>query len=322
VPRMAPPGMEHSNVSAVIPTLNGGSFLERCLDALAQAPEVDDILVLDAGSTDGSPERAATREGVRVFARPGTSIQSRLNLGVAEARNGVVLLLNDDAFVDPETPRLLARVIEERPRVAVAGASLRWEDGSPQRSVGRYRTLWNETLTTLPAGRPVFSRLLRPGVPTRKTAGVERVRWHPLCCAAVRRSTFLEVGGFDERYSFYFDDHDFCRRIVEHGSELAIRWDAGAVHVGGATTAARDPVGWFGRYQENRFLYLQKWYPRAWRVYAPVWGARACAHAAAWELRALLRRLRSDAAGEQSARAWARTFWGLLRPARTGRVGT
>jgi N-acetylglucosaminyl-diphospho-decaprenol L-rhamnosyltransferase len=309
-----------TNVSAVIPTLNGGSLLERCLDALDTAPEVDDVIVLDAGSTDGSAERAARWARTRVLTLPGTSVQSRINLGVAEARNESVLLLNDDAFVDAETPRLLTGILTERPHVALVGAGLRYEDGSPQKSVGRYRTLWNETLTTLPTGRPLLSRFLRRGVPSHKSSGVERVTWLPLCCAIARRSAFLEVGGFDERYSFYYDDHDFCRRVVDHGWELVVRWDAGAVHVGGGATSAKDPFGWFGRYQENRLRYLQRWYPRAWRLYVPVWAARAWVHAAAWSVRALFRSLRSDADGARSAREWARTFRQVALPLRSGRV--
>jgi N-acetylglucosaminyl-diphospho-decaprenol L-rhamnosyltransferase len=308
--------MEDGNVSAVVPTLNPGSLLDRCLDALAAASGVDEVLVLDAGSTDGSPVRAALRPSVRVLTMAGTSVQSRINRGVVEAGNEAVLLLNDDAFVDAETPRLLAEVMLARPRVGAVGAGLRWEDGSPQKSVGRYRTLWNETLTALPAGRPVLSRLLRRGVPSHKAAGVERVTWLPLCCGVVRRSAFLHVGGFDERYSFYYDDHDFCRRMVQHGWELAVRWDAGAVHVGGGVTSAKDPVGWYGRYQENRMRYLRRWYPRAWPLFVPVWAVRAWVHAAAWQLRALARRLRSDADGEQMARDWARTFRSVALPAR------
>jgi N-acetylglucosaminyl-diphospho-decaprenol L-rhamnosyltransferase len=305
--------MADSQVSAVIPTFNGGSLLDRCLDALAVASEVAEVLVLDGGSTDGSPERAAGRERVRVLSLPGTSVQARINRGVSEARNEAVLLLNDDAFADPETPRLLAAIIMQRPRVAVVGASLRWEDGSAQRSVGRYRTLWHEILVTLPAGRWATGFLMRD-VPSRKPAGVEPVHWLPLCCAIARRSAFLDVGGFDERYSFYYDDHDFCRRVVERGWEMMVRWDAGAVHVGGGATSARDPRGWFGRYQENRFRYLQKWYPRAWRLFAPVWAARAVVHSAAWRLRARYRMARSDAEGETRAREWARVFASTARP--------
>jgi N-acetylglucosaminyl-diphospho-decaprenol L-rhamnosyltransferase len=295
-----------SAISAIIPTLDGGSLLVRCLDALAAAG-VDEVLVLDGGSTDGGPQRAAARPGVRVLELPGTSVQARINRGVEEARHEMVLLLDDDAFVDPPAPALLAAALAEGPRVALVGAALRWEDGSEQRSLGRYRTLLNETLLTLPAGRHAWARVASP-VATRKATGVDRATWLPLCCAMARRSAFLEVGGFDERYSFYYDDQDFCRRMEEAGWELAVRWDAGAVHVGGGVTSARDPSRWFGRYQDNRLRYLRKWYPRGWRVFAAAWAARACVHAALWTLRALLRALRADADGARTARGWARTF--------------
>jgi N-acetylglucosaminyl-diphospho-decaprenol L-rhamnosyltransferase len=303
------------NVSAVIPTFNGGALLERCLDALAGAHDVDEIVVLDGGSTDGSPERAAARERVRVLALPGTSVQSRINRGVAEARNEAVLLLNDDAFVDPGTPRRLAAVLIDRPRVAAVGAALRWQDGSDQRSTGRYRTLWSETLVALPWGRKL-ARFRRRRVPSRKPAGVDGVTWLPLCCAMLRRTAFLDVGGFDERYSFYYDDHDFCRRAIAAGWELAVRWDAGAVHVGGGGTSAKEPFSWFGRYQENRVRYLRRWNPRAWRVFVPVWAARALVHAVAWHVRAVIRATRSDADGARTAREWAQTFWSVALPSR------
>src|SRR5438034_11745448 len=57
-------------ITAVVPTFNGGRLLERCLDATLDAAEVDEVIVLDGGSTDGSPERAERRDRIRVLRRP------------------------------------------------------------------------------------------------------------------------------------------------------------------------------------------------------------------------------------------------------------
>jgi N-acetylglucosaminyl-diphospho-decaprenol L-rhamnosyltransferase len=305
-----------TKLSAVIPTYNSTRFLERCLDALAGEEEVDEVLVLDGGSSDGAPERVAERPGVRVLCRPDTSMDSRVNLGFREARNEMVLLLNDDAFVDPETPRRLAEAIREQPSVAAVGAHLRFEDGREQKSGSSYRTLLHETLMTL--GLERVTRILDPGcVLSPKEKGVEETSWLPLCAAVVRRSALLDIGGFDEKVGFYYDDHDFCRRLSEAGSKLAVRWDAGAVHVQGAATAAKDPVRFFGQYQKTRFLYLRKHYPRGWRLFAVAWGARAFVHMVAWRLRALGHRVRSDADAEQRALEWARIFKSTARAPRT-----
>jgi CO/xanthine dehydrogenase Mo-binding subunit len=54
------------------------------------------------------------------------------------------------------------------------------------------------------------------------------------------------------------------------------------VHLGGAATSAGDPGPWFARLNQNRFLYLQKYYPRAWRIYAVVWAARRLKRSLRW----------------------------------------
>jgi N-acetylglucosaminyl-diphospho-decaprenol L-rhamnosyltransferase len=301
-------------LSAVIPTFNSGALIDRCLDALAAAPEVDDIVVLDGGSTDGTPDRVADRPGVRVLRLPGTLVAARFNVAMREVRNELVLISDDDSFVDPGAPNRLAEAFRKRPRLAVAQPRLRYGDGRDQRSGSQYRTLRSEILASLGLGRVL--RRLGPGPLSPKQSGMERATWVPLCGALVRRSAFVGVGGFDERFRFYYDDQDFCRRLVEAGWELAVCWDAEAVHLAGSATAAKDPTGWFGQYQESRFVYLRKHYPRAWRLFAVAWGARAPLHVVAWRLRALARRLRSDAEGARLARDWARVFRSTLRAPR------
>ena len=298
-------------VSALIPNYNSGELLDRCLEALAAAHGIDEVLVLDGGSSDGSDERAAARPGVRVLAAPGSGLDERLNLGAREARSDLLLLLNSDAFVRPDTADLLTDALARDPQLGACGACLWYEDGSPQKSAGDYRTLPALVVNAL-SPRAVVGNARdggdRYGPPKQIAGNVQRVGWLPLCCAVVRRSAFEAVGGFDERFSFYYDDHDFCRRIIDAGYGIGIRWDAGVVHVGGGSSRTRDPSGWFATYHENRFLYLRKHYPRAWPLYAIAWAARASVHVAAWRVRAWLRARRGDSEGAKAARAWAAAF--------------
>ncbi len=304
--------MGGGQLSAVIPTYNSGQLLDRCLDALERADSIREVLVLDGGSGDGSPERAAQRDGVRVLLRPGTSFQWRLNHGVEQATGEFILHLNDDAFVDPDTPRKLLEVLQDDPRVAVSEAALRYEDGRPQRSVGQHRTLLTEMLSLV--FLPRLSHRFSPiPIPPRRDSGVDAAAWLPLCCSVWRRSAVQSIGGFDERFSFYYDDHDFCRRLVEAGWRLVVRWDAGAVHLGGGATKSKDPAGWFGRYHENRLIFLRKHYPRTWWVFALAWPARAVLHVSLWKLRALRSRRRGQRDDEQLARRWAQAFQATLR---------
>jgi GT2 family glycosyltransferase len=300
-------------ITALIPNLNSGLLLDRCLEALNAETIVDEVLVVDAGSTDGSDERAAKWKRVRLVSAPGTGIQARLNRGMDEARNEYVLLLNSDAFVDPETPAKLAELLKQQPRVAATGARLRFEDGSPQESGDHYKTLRRHIIAALPGGH----LLPGPSIPAYRQTGVDSVTWLPLCCAIVRRSAWREIGGWDERFTFFYEDQDFCRRLAAAGWGQMICWDAGAIHLGGGSTAnwrSREPSSWFERYHENRFLYLQKWYPRAWRIYGAIWMGRAWMHVVLWRGRAVVFRLRSDREGARRARAWAKMFQRVAQP--------
>ena len=134
-------------------------------------------------------------------------------------------------------------------------------------------------------------------------------------CALARRDAFEEVGGFDERFVFYYEDLDFSLRLARAGWQQAIDWDAEAVHVGGGSTSNGEPQRWFAQYHRSRLLYMQKHYPRGWRVYAVLWAGKASVHVGTWTGRAYIDRLRSDGDGEALAREWAQAFRASIWPA-------
>lgn len=277
-------------ISAVVPNRDGGDLLDRCLDALAAARRVTEILVVDDGSTDGSPERAEKRDGVRVLSSFDRGFAAAANAGVAASAHGLVLLLNSDAFVRPETAERLAESLAERPRLGLCAAGLLHEDGSRAKTHDRCLTLMRALRETVSLHY----------APVERRGGVQAVSYVPLACALVRRAAWNDAGGLDERFRFYYEDHDLAWRLARSGWELAVRWDAEAVHVEGGSSRARDPAGWFAQYHESRVRYLRKRYPLGSLLYLAAWTPSALVHAAVWKLRG----------GE----AWARAYLRAARP--------
>jgi GT2 family glycosyltransferase len=293
-------------VSAIVPSYNGGAKLERCLDALDASPIVDEVIVLDGGSTDGTDERVEHRPRVRMVRMPGTHVSHRLDEGVKMAQHDLVLLLDDDAFVDPETPLRMAEVLLERDEVGVVGARLRYEDGRDQRSAWRYKTLGSAFIDVLGLQR-IARRFRPPAVRPEPHTGLVHASWLPLCAALLRREAFEQIGGFDARFRFYKDDHDFALRMTRAGWKTVVRNDAGAIHLRHATSGSkRGP--YFVQFHRSQLEYLRKHYPRGWRAYAAVWAVRAWLHVLGWGGRAAYCRLRSDEQGERDAREWVTTF--------------
>lgn len=278
-----------SSVSVVIPNRDGGELLARCLDALAAADGVGDVIVVDDGSSDGSPELARAR-GAAVMASSGRGFAAAVNHGVAHTRSELVLILNSDAFVEPDAPVRLARALDSDPRLALCAAGLVDERGRRTRSHGHELTLIRAIGLALHVSTP----------PPPEAPPLQVVGFVPLACAVVRTAAWREVGGLDERFRFYFEDHDLCWRLRRAGSTVAVCWAAHAIHEGGGSSRARDAAAWMRQFHESRLRYLRKRYSGLWPAYVTVSTPAALAHAGLWWLRA--------ARGRPEGRAWAAAY--------------
>jgi glycosyltransferase involved in cell wall biosynthesis len=73
------------NVSALIPTYNRRSHLTHAIDSiLGQTVPVDEVIVVDDGSTDGTASAIQNRYGMR------ERVVRQANVGVARARQRAV----------------------------------------------------------------------------------------------------------------------------------------------------------------------------------------------------------------------------------------
>src|SRR5579862_1363354 len=124
-----------------------------------------EIIVVDNGSTDGTPE-VLPREFPEV-----RYIRSEKNLGFAGANNrGVreasgefVLLLNSDARLQPDSLPTAVAWMRAHPGCGVAGAQLLNPDGSRQNSIANYPSLATELLN-----KPLLRRLFPKRFPGKE----------------------------------------------------------------------------------------------------------------------------------------------------------
>lgn len=89
-----------SGISLFIPTLNGGARFVELLEALG-SQEIEggfELLVIDSGSNDGTPERAE-QAGARVMRIPSVEFNHgrTRNLGIENTRGSIIALLTQDA---------------------------------------------------------------------------------------------------------------------------------------------------------------------------------------------------------------------------------
>lgn len=213
----------------VIPSWNGIGHLRRCLPTLyAAAPEATEVVVVDNGSTDGSVEwLGAEHPDVKVIALPDNEGYAEANnIGVRECTGDVVLLLNNDTEVEPDALKRLLEVFED-PTVGACQAMLMiMQTPELVDSAGSFLTATGVLYhfghrgprPAAPEPFPVFSA---------KGAAL-----------AVRKRAIDEVGLFDPRYVFYFEETDLCWRLWLAGWRVVVEPRATVLHALGATSEA------------------------------------------------------------------------------------
>ena len=225
-----------AEVAVVVVTYNAMPWLTRCLESVAGV----ECVVVDHGSTDGSVERARAA-GVTVVEQENRGLAAGWNRGLRETEGRYVLILNADAWLlDGALERLVA-FADAHPRAAVVGPRLRNPDGTLQRSVRGFPTLWRLATEYL------FLRKLAPHSTALNAfyAGGfdhESVREAEFVMGAVmlvRREAIAEVGPLDESFFLFSEEVDWCYRFAQAGWEVVFTPEAEAVHVGGASHGGR-----------------------------------------------------------------------------------
>ncbi len=139
-----PPALEGPiRVAAVVPVLDEVEALPRLLGEF-RAEAVDEIVVVDGGSQDGTPE-AARAGGARVVVEPRRGYGRACLTGVEATDAEIVVFLDGDGSDDPAAiPRLLAPILAGRAAL-VLGARTDLEPGAQQ----PHQRLGNRLVTLL-----------------------------------------------------------------------------------------------------------------------------------------------------------------------------
>ena len=229
-------------VVAVVVNWNAGAHLLACVRTVLAAGATE-VVVVDNGSTDDSLTRleAAGLDRLRVV-RTGRNLGygAGINRGVAVAGPGDVLVCNADLLLDQGCIAALVSRLAAEPDLGVAAPRLRNPDGSTYVSGRPFPSLLDALghafVGLVWPTNPWSRRYLQSGWDRDQAADVD---WASGALLLVRRRTFEALGGFDERFFMFMEDVDLCWRARQAGWRTSIEPAAVAVHVVGASRAAR-----------------------------------------------------------------------------------
>ena len=225
-------------IDVVVVTADSKDMVLECLRELA-APEIATITVVDNGSRDDTAvavgEALPSVRLVQLDAPQG--LAAAFNRGAEQGQAPLVLFLNDDILANEGSIEGLAQALDrDEGAVAAAGRLVDPKDGSTQREylpkTFPTAATFLASLSGLPrvwARNPWTGRHLRGELNEQATVVVDQP---PGACLLVRREVFEAVGGWDERYAFWYEDVDLARRLKAHGNVIYVP-TAVFKHVGG-----------------------------------------------------------------------------------------
>ena len=219
-----------TRLGILVVTYNSAGHIEACLNSL---PGRTPILIIDNASTDGTAELArrhpAHPEVIANMANLGFA--AAVNQGFEHLETDFVLLLNPDVELRDGLPQLIDAL--HNPKAGAATGLLADQFSFHIRRLPTPWTLAFEVLgvnrlwPTNPINRRYRCRDLNPG----KSQNVEQPA---AAFFLVRREAWRDIGGFDSRFHpVWFEDVDFCQRLLAAGWSIRYEPAAQAVHAGG-----------------------------------------------------------------------------------------
>ncbi len=249
-------------VAVVAVTFSPGSSLTRFLDSLALATDREvEVLLADNGSSDGAPEAAAQRPGVKLISTGGNVGYGRAaNVGVAATGADWVVVANPDVVWDPGSLDVLLAAAARWPRAGALGPLIRQPDGRVYPSARALPTLGrgigHAVFGWFWPGNPWSVRYRRENQePAERTAG-----WLSGSCLLLRRQAFESVGGFDPAYFMYFEDVDLGERLADAGW-LNVYVPTAVVTHTGAHSTSRHAAAMTTAHHRSAWLYFSRHYP-------------------------------------------------------------
>ena len=221
-------------VIAIVVNHNGRAFLRDTFRGLAaQTRPIDDVLVVDTGSTDGSADWARSRLGddavMAVRGQFGRAVMSALRDPRTSGMDWL-WLLHDDCAPEPEALERLLAEAESRPSASILGPKLvSWTNPDRLQEIG---------FSIDRTGRAV-SPIEDDEIDQGQHDQIRDVFYVNTAGMLVRRGALLNVGGFDERMPAFRDDLDLCWRTHLTGGRVLVVPQARVRHFAAASSRSR-----------------------------------------------------------------------------------
>jgi glycosyltransferase involved in cell wall biosynthesis len=243
-------------VSVVITTFNYGEFIVEAIESvLAQSRPADEIIVIDDGSTDSTPDLVAPyveRGALRYIRQENQGPSVARNRGIAETTGELIAFLDADDTWLPDKLAVQVDWLERHPEAAlVSGQMIWWHVPRNERTVMHYRSFSHRKMC--------------------RELTVRNVAGNP-SMMLIRRTALDLAGGYDPALR-WGQDWEIVIRLARYGTVgfvpepvTVYRWHRGSLSHEGRTqqiemnlSISRKAIGGFDPAWQRPVLLARAW---------------------------------------------------------------
>lgn len=201
-------------ISLVIVNYNGKEFTKDCIDSILKSSyENFEVILIDNASTDGSCAffKKEYRNNLKVKiirSKEQLYFTGGCNLGVQEAEGKKIIFLNNDTTVDREFIEKLVEFSKGKKKYIVQPKIIKYQSKDIIDSAGGIYVF------------PGFGLSRGNGKKDSSEYNKRRkIDYTTGTCLMIDKAFFINLGGFDEWYKYYYEDVDLCLRARKQGGQ-------------------------------------------------------------------------------------------------------
>jgi GT2 family glycosyltransferase len=244
-------------------TANNRKLILDCLQSIYEnigGLDLETFVVINASSDDSAAVIAQRFPQVKLIVNSEKlGFTHNHNMVMRQAQGRYLLVLNDDTVILADALQKMVAFMDATPNVGILGCRIRYGDGSLQWSCGRSIS---HKFEFFKAG--VLQSLI-PFWPVRHFRTTREVTWVTGACLLARAEAVRQVGLLDENIVIYFEDGDWCFRMLQAGWKVVFYPEAEIIHFHGQTRKQYLARDLFIIYQ-SKLYFFRKHYGRGAQV--------------------------------------------------------
>lgn len=245
-------------IYTIILNYNNYQKTKKCLEHLLNSTIRTKIIFIDNNSSDDSSLKIKEEFGNKdidfIFNKENLGYPGGVNIGINKAIKGnadYVFLLNNDAYVLPDTIEKLLFHLEKNEKALIAGPTIFYYH--------KKNIVWQAGgyFNWLKIGPSVMFKNKRINL-DKLSKKIFKVDFLSACVWLVKAKAFKDLGLFYEKFFLYYDDFDFCYRVRKAGYEILYIPYAVAYHDLGDITKTRTSNIALYNLARSYFIFIRK----------------------------------------------------------------